>query len=323
MRLNMIETGPQSVSDNSFTKKARMLQSIWRTENNLPIGIGPNKDSQNRDGKPSYYGNMINKGETNGHNFFFTETFEYAKWRVNTKLRDETIDTYRLFNNLLSSMPLAFNLFHPLMMLKEENPSAVDLIVKEAFPFIPSIFRVLEIGLEFVPTPIEKYTHDKSAMDAFIRFQDREGSNYLIAIEVKYTDSLGSNTVSNKIWEHSLKVIEELDLFTPESILKIHKGKLKVSQIFRNVILAEKYGKVHGYEKVYSIILAPEGNTSTGKEIDLLKSHLNIGAKSRVHALILEHFTGSLREYCTGKYLDWINWFHNRYLDFSRVDEWE
>lgn len=180
------DLGPQSASDNPFTKKARRLQSIWRMKNELPMGVGPNKQSKDREGNPTYYGNMIHEGENTGGNFYFKETFEYAKWMANRKLKDETIDVYRLFNNLLSSMPMAFNLFHPLMMLKQENPSTLDHMLKEAFPFIPSIFRILEIGLEFLPTPIEKYTNDKSAMDAFIRFQDKNGLNYLIAIEVKY-----------------------------------------------------------------------------------------------------------------------------------------
>lgn len=35
--------GPQSPSDNHYTAKARLLQSIWRVENGLQIGIGPNK----------------------------------------------------------------------------------------------------------------------------------------------------------------------------------------------------------------------------------------------------------------------------------------
>jgi hypothetical protein len=119
--------GKQSSSDNSFTAKARLLQSMWRVENGLQIGIGPNKGSiDKKTGHSTYYGNMILEGEKNGNNFFYPQTFEYAKRRVKEKMKDETIDDYRLYNNLLSSMPMAFNLFHPLIMLKEQQPIVLD-----------------------------------------------------------------------------------------------------------------------------------------------------------------------------------------------------
>ena len=38
----------QSLFDNTFTTKARLLQSIWRVENGLRIGIGPNAGSVNK-----------------------------------------------------------------------------------------------------------------------------------------------------------------------------------------------------------------------------------------------------------------------------------
>lgn len=311
-----IDLGPQSESDNLFTAKARKLQSLWRVVNGLETGIGPNKKS-NYKGIPTKYGNIITDGEINGKNFYFPETFEYAKWRVQNRLKDETIDAYRLFNNLLSSMPMAFNLFHPLMMLKAEKPALVDQMIREAFPGISSIYRVQEIGLEFIPTPIENYTYDKSAMDAFIRYQDREGNNYLIAIETKYTDNLGTNAASNQ--KHQLDVLCELELFTPEAINSIKESKIKISQIFRNFLMAETYGKVHGLKGVYSVVMAPADHPTTKKEIKSLQTQLNEDVKERVFGMSLEEFTSVIRLHCEGKYLNWIDWFHDRYLNFAKV----
>ena len=313
-----IDLGPQSESDNLFTAKARKLQSLWRVVNGLEIGVGPNKKSNNK-GIPTKFGNIITDGEISGKNFYFPETFEYAKWRVQNRLKDETIDAYRLFNNLLSSMPMAFNLFHPLMMLKAEKPALVDLMIRSAFPTIPSIYRVQEIGLEFIPTPKENYTHDKSAMDAFIRYQDRGGNNYLIAIETKYTDSLGTNAASGKVQQYQLEVMRELNIFTPEFINSINEGEIVISQIFRNFILAEKYGKVHDLKGVYSVVMAPADHPTTQKEIKSLQARLNEEALKRVFVLSLEEFSTAIRVHCPGKYLKWIDWFHDRYLNFEKV----
>lgn len=60
---------------------------------------------------------MISGGEVSRKNFLMKETFEYAKERVANKRESETIDGFRLFNNLPSSQLMAFNLFHPLMLL--------------------------------------------------------------------------------------------------------------------------------------------------------------------------------------------------------------
>lgn len=71
--------GNQCESDNAFTKKARLLQSMYRVELGEEEGIGPTKNSGQK------YGNMICGGEVSGKNFLMKETFEYAKERVKTK----------------------------------------------------------------------------------------------------------------------------------------------------------------------------------------------------------------------------------------------
>lgn len=134
--------GTQCGSDNAFTKKARLLQSKYRVEMGEAEGVGPMRTSKRK------YGNMISGGELSGKNFLMKETFEYAKERVDKKKTDETIDGFRLFNNLLSSMPMAFNLFYPLMLLLKEKPEQVTCAIKSVFKDFP-IFEVTEIGLEF------------------------------------------------------------------------------------------------------------------------------------------------------------------------------
>jgi hypothetical protein len=300
--------GPQSPSDNSFTAKARKLQSLWRVQNGLEMGVGPNRNSIKR------YGNMLQDGEITGCNFYFPETFAYAQWRVGKKLKDETIDEYRLFNNLMSSMPMAFNLFHPLMMLKTKEPTTLDEMIKAAFPKIKYIYKVLEIGLEFIPTPIENYIGDKSAMDAYIRFQDKAGNNYLIAIETKYTDSLGVNTASEKSFQKQLDIINELDMFIPASVELIRKKELAISQIYRNFILAEKYAKLHGLDGVYSVILVPKDHPTTKDEVRSLQSHLKDEYKYKISALALEDFAAAIHEFCPPGYLEWMDWFRDRYI---------
>ena len=131
--------GNQCGSDNAFTKKARLLQSIYRVEIGEEEGVGPTKTSKQK------YGNMISGGEVSGKNFLMKETFEYAQKRVAEKSKNETIDGFRLFNNLLSSQPMAFNLFYPLMLLLKQDSAVVTLAVRSVFRNFP-VFEVTEIG---------------------------------------------------------------------------------------------------------------------------------------------------------------------------------
>ena len=322
---NEIESiyGKQSISDTSFTAKARLLQSIWRVVNGLQIGIGPNKGSIDKEtGLPTYYGNMIVEGESNGRNFFYPQTFEYAKRRVKEKKKDETIDDYILFNNLMSSMPMAFNLFHPLMILQLQHPDALDKMIQIAFPSLP-IHKIKEIGLEFIPTPIEHYTYDKSAMDAFISFWDKKGGEYIIAIETKYTDSLGTNTASGKgVFEKQIQMLKELDLFTDEGIQKLESKEIQLSQIYRNFLLAEKYRQIQNLKNSYSIILAPEKHPTTDKEIISLNQFLKEEYKElKLNKFGLESFVEKLKENCPFEYMEWLNRFDERYLNFGKLDE--
>ena len=91
---------------------------------------------------------MIANGEKTGRNFVNPFTFNYAKQRIEGKKRNETIDEYRLFNNLLSSQPMAFNLFCPLIeMLKNGKEGLVTKIISSVFPEL-SIGKVTEVELE-------------------------------------------------------------------------------------------------------------------------------------------------------------------------------
>ncbi len=95
--------------DTQFVAKCRQKQSAYRAYV-LNLEIRPYKG---RDGI-HYYGNYISDGENTGANFLEDYIFEYAKDRVKNREKYETIESDRLFNNLLSSQPMAFNLFCPL-----------------------------------------------------------------------------------------------------------------------------------------------------------------------------------------------------------------
>ena len=154
--------GEEYKGDSRFVADCRKMQSIYRVE--IREGICPYTD---RYGKLHYYGNYISNGENPKEgcwkNFLTEYAFNYAKERVNHKKPYETIESDRLFNNLLSSQPMAFNLFCPLRQMREESPETATKVIKAALPSY-SIHEVTDVDLEFIPENYKDLTGDKSAL---------------------------------------------------------------------------------------------------------------------------------------------------------------
>ncbi len=184
--------GEKSPSASKFVTDCRLLQSMYRFE--IGEQIRPYKG---RDGVIHYYGNYVEGGEVSGANFLTDYAFEYARRRVENKKKYETIEADRLFNNLLSSQPMAFNLFCPLRKMLEEAPELATRAVRAALPMYP-IHEVIDVDLEFIPGNYMNLTGDKSAMDAIVRYRDVDGNEGFIAVETKYSENLGTNVASEK-----------------------------------------------------------------------------------------------------------------------------
>ncbi|MBQ1208894.1 MAG: hypothetical protein IIX64_00260, partial [Bacteroidales bacterium] len=233
----MEKYGEKYSGDSRFVAECRDLQSIFRAR--IGQSIRPYKG---RDGKVHYYGNYISDGENSGANFLTRHAFEYAKKRVAEKKEYETIEADRLFNNLLSSQPMAFNLFCPLMEMLEKSPKEATMVIKAALPYYP-IHIVTKVDLEFIPKDYDTLSGDKSAMDAIIEYIDLAGKKGFIAIETKYSENLGTNIAlergTNMPRTQSLEAIRKLKCFKADVETRILEGKTRLTQIYRNFLLSE------------------------------------------------------------------------------------
>ena len=318
--------GEEYKGDSKFVKKCRKLQSIYRVE--IGEDIRPYTD---RYGNVHYYGNYISNGENPKEgcwkNFLTGYAFDYAKKRVNPENKKpyETIESDRLFNNLLSSQPMAFNLFCPLRQMLEESPEIATKVIKTALPNYP-IHKVTEVELEFIPKEYKELTGDKSAMDAIIRFEDEDGKNGFIAIETKYSENLGTNVAydrdknGNKTpRKQSLKAVQELNCFKSDVESRIISGEIRLTQIYRNFLLSEKYGQ---YKRLnsYSIILAPQAHPSTDDEFKSLYNELKEEYRTKINSIHLEDFVKAIIINCPNEYRAVFERFNDRYLNFDKLN---
>jgi hypothetical protein len=183
--------GPQHAGDDPFTARLRRHMSWYRTRVlRVPCGVGPRAKSIAR------YGNMLAEADAaRGLNFLTPEIHEVARARV--REGKAAIDEYRLFHNLLSSQPMCFNLFGPLV---QDRVLATTLL--QALPEF-EVARVLAVKLEFAPVPRDEYLGDRTAFDAFIDYERRDGSRAFLGIETKLTDKFSRkeyDTPSYRRW---------------------------------------------------------------------------------------------------------------------------
>ena len=305
-------------SDNAFTRKARMLQTMKRQWSGAEAGFVV------KNGKEVNYGNLALDGKEVNRNFLSEEIFQYAKERVKGAKEKayETIAEERLFCNFLSSQPMAFNLFWPLMQLVKREDAQVALadVMKALLSgnAIDQMERITEVGIEYIPEYWKDCLHDKTAMDAYFKFQRYDGREGIIAIETKYTDRLGTNEARNV--NPAIRVANELkNVFTAQGLADINDRKIKITQVFRNFLLTEKVRLMEGLDDSLSIVIAPEGNDSNKADEKKLHDMLNEDYQYKFQTVTLEVFVSLLKETFPDEPL--FEEFYKRYLEWGLVKD--
>ncbi|MEO8183597.1 MAG: hypothetical protein ABI895_32600 [Deltaproteobacteria bacterium] len=169
-------TGTQRASKKSFTARMRLHQSWYReVVLQLPPGKGPHA------GSTEVRGSMLRPEDAQrGSNFLTPEIYRVVRERLQEGGRN--VEPFRLLHNMLSSQPMCFNLFGPLVR---------DLaLATQVFQTVPEleVDRVLAVKLEFAPVPVEEYLADGTSFDAYVDYAHRDGSCAFVGIETKLTD---------------------------------------------------------------------------------------------------------------------------------------
>lgn len=174
---SVFEVGPQHAGDDAFTKRMRLHQSRYRAEVlRVGFGRGPNEASSSR------YGNMLTPEDgRRGLNFLSPEIFAIARARLAE--RSGVVQEYRLLHNLLSSQPMCFNLFGPLVAHLELATRLWRSILGDG-----EVAQVTRVLIEYAPSPAQDYLADGTAFDAFVEYRRPDGALCFTGVETKLTE---------------------------------------------------------------------------------------------------------------------------------------
>ena len=293
--------------DTRFRSAARLLQALWRVDKELPIGSYISSE-----GTAIRLGSRISSAAARtGANFISRDIAALAFKEVCYREIGAAIDEERLFSNLLSSVPLVFNLIGP-MRLDLELATAV---MRKIIP----AFTGTITGVVFEHSPARRdprFTHDGTAFDAVIRYTTDAGRRGFIAVEVKYSESCTEPVPTLRPRYDELS--RETGLFIDADNVDLRTNPLQ--QLWREHILAQAMIQNGLYDEGSFVVIAPT---------------LNHMVQAAAHA-----YSGQLKEPTAG-HVPFINVtledviavmkdagaiseaaaLHRRYADFAQVDE--
>ena len=94
-------------------------------------------------------------------------------------------------------------------------------------------------------------------------------------------------------------------------------GKVKLTQIYRNLLLTERYRMVEGLKDSYSV---PKEHPSTEEEIKSVTENLKAEYAYKLNAVTLEDFVDAMIQYLPEYYAQVYERFRGRYLEFEKVN---
>lgn len=159
--------------DTNFASHARLLQSKWRVKQGLKMNTTPK----------SNYGNFIDTDiATSGKANYLTDNIKKLVTEKIIEIRKAggLIGEPRIWNNLLSSQPLCFNLFGELYC----DLDLATRFFQKLFP--DKVTAVKKIDFEYSS---KRNNPDNSAFDVYVEYLHND-KKYFFGIEVKYQEDL-------------------------------------------------------------------------------------------------------------------------------------
>jgi hypothetical protein len=221
------------------------------------------------------------------------------------------IDERRLWTNLLSSMPLCFNLLG-LLKLDLDLATRVLHLVRPTL----GIHRVTSVRFEHSPGRGDmSLTGDGTAFDALITYETVQSRTGFVAIEVKYSEA--GHEPSPTIRPRYDEIASTSGLFVDPSSRTLRANPLQ--QLFREHCLAQAMLVRQDYDEGCFIGIAPRLYQPMQGAIRVYEAYLNEAKPRQIsfQSVTLEQVIAAMAQAGEDAYARAL---HRRYTDFWLVD---
>lgn len=243
----------------AFKQRARLHQALWRKARGLPEGTEPTRPRPGARSRPIGSRLEINFAFQTGANFLTDGARAAAQHRIAHPEPKQTLNPDRLYADLLSSMPMCFNLFGPLW----EDSAFAGEAIRRWWPDAPA--RLSAIRFEWSPgrqIP-GRYLENRTACDVAFEVASADGSRGLIGVETKYHEHCRAETSpSSDRARRYLEVAGLCDVFRDGAIDAILGTRLQQTFLDHLLVLSFLHDAVRPYQWVKFVLVHPERNPS-------------------------------------------------------------
>ena len=290
--------------DHRFRACARLLQSIWRADRGYPMG-----SHAGRSGTPYRLGSRLgSRAAAAGANFLTPAIAQLALREAAYREPGALIDEERLFTNLLSSMPLCFNLFGPLKL-------DLNLATKLLSRLCPELGEITVCAVLFEHAPARgdpALTGDHTAWDAFIIYSRPSGDEGFIAIECKYSETSGD--AQRELAPRYEEIAGAGKLYRVPHHTIAADGTLQ--QLYREHLMAQAYLSLSRFTEGYFAVLAPALNRPIQRAIGRYCGRLTNEGQAPFLSWTLEEVVDQFWQVGAA---DHARLLHQRYCDWERL----
>lgn len=293
------------VTDDRFRACARLLQALWREDQQLPIG-----EYQKAGGVIEPLGSRIADGMTSGRNFLTPAIAQLAWLEMIYREPGAVIEEDRLWNNLLSSQAMTFNLFGPLRL-------NLDLATAFLRAMCPDLADAEATAVLFEHSPGRgdpALTGDYTAFDALIAYKRADQRTGFIAIEVKYSESCQETQKAMRPSCQAAMIASTL--YADPAAPALQAAPLQ--QFTREHVLAQTSLMRGDYAEGRFVVVAPGANQAAQAACNAYRSHLGELSDQHVgfESWTLDDMVALMRKHVDAAYAEGL---HRRYLDWNRV----
>ncbi len=266
------DTVPNDPETSAFKKSARLHQSKWRDAQGFPPIDIVLKRTKNDIVKeyPKTMGTIYSKADafSEKHPNFISKAVKNAvDERISNKQKYEMLDKERLFTNLLSSMPMCFNLFGEF----QQDTALATLFVKSMWPEM-GLKEVEEIVFEWSPGRSDpEYLGNRSAFDTSIHCSFGDNTRGVIGIETKYHEHCEySKTLIKEDKRAKYESIHNKSgVFLPETLGLIKGSYLEQIWLDHLLALSMTLHQSGSWRTNKFVLVYPEKNISFSRAADI------------------------------------------------------
>ncbi len=275
-----------------FKRLGRLRQAFWREKHGFPIGLHRDRPLGSRLKMPDAERHLWN---------YLTDGIRDVV-RAAVADTEKLIKAPRIYDDLLSSQPMSFNLFGELAM-------DLDLASRVLHRLDPhDIERVTRVEFEWSPgRGDDRYTGDHSAFDVYVEYISTAGDAGFLGIEVKYVEDMEDKPARHR--KRYDEVADGMGCFRAEERRRLRAVPL--NQLWRDHLLTGSMllDSAAAWRGGRFVVLYPSQNDCVGTAVTLYRDCLT---DSRTFATwTLEAFVETLEAECDG---DWVGELRERYL---------